>query len=72
MGYGPWGHKRVRYALASKQQQYTLHLKKPTLKFDLCCVVAAIGVETRNQGPQRKWSWITYQKAESEIEPVFF
>ena len=48
VGYGPWGHKRVRYALASKQQQYNLRLKKQTLKFELCCIVATIGIETRN------------------------
>ena len=48
VGYSPWGHKRVGYALASKQQEYTLCLKKQTLKFELCCLVATIGVEIRN------------------------
>ena len=26
MGYSPWGHKRVRYDLATKQQQENFHI----------------------------------------------
>ena len=51
MGYSPWGHKRVRHALATKQQQSIVY---NSMKFQICTDVPNRGYNQLEHFPYLK------------------